>query len=55
MIGCIYYVSYCIKVIINTKYFDFDIVIEFFEKMVSARIHLLLYYDSIIENDEDGM
>ena len=55
MIGSIYYVSYFIKIIINTKYFDFDIVIKFFKKMVSTRIRLLLYYDGIIKNDEDGV
>ena len=27
----------------------------FFEKMATARIRLLLYYDDTIKNDEDGM
>ena len=55
MIGYIYYINYFIKIIINTKYFDFDILIKFFKKVISAQVHLLLYYDGIIENDEDGI
>ena len=55
MIGYIYYVSNFIKIIFNSKYFDFDIVIEFFEKMVNAHVRLLLYYDGTLENNEDGV